>query len=590
MNATVVSNHTPKVVNRLTLLLALILAISPVTAYLTYSWNNLATTLEGNLKMQAFALSDFITKQPETWDVAHDRIRAEMDRYIMPENGYTVYDGKDRVLVRIAPSVEGPFLVKSQPIFDFGLPVGRVEGQEPVHDLLLNGLGFFVVSLLLVWVLWVPIRGRLLSELAEAERDVRQQDRYRQALLDNFPFLVWLKGTDGTLLSVNERLVSALDHAAEDEETHSASSMAEISELMLRNDPVDLEPGNPTRREEWVEHKGGRQCYEIYTSAVSLDGAVVGTVGYARDITDAKNYELTLSKAKRSAEAANRAKSEFLANMSHEIRTPLNGVYGMLQLLDSTTLDDTQNEYVSHALKASTRLSRLLSDILDLSRVEADMLELVEREFAIEQQRQGVLELFSTVASEKNLGLEFIIDPDVPERLLGDEVRLRQVLFNLVGNAIKFTEQGFVRVQVSALPCGPQDRTRLLFLVEDTGVGISDDKLQAIFEPFVQGSGTWVRKFEGAGLGLAIVRRLVPLMGGELSIDNSGEFGITVYVSLPFKTLDTPSSRTDAALRDILPPEGSSLRILLAEDDRTNLFHDKAPDQPWTRRQNSREW
>ncbi|GFK93126.1 Sensory/regulatory protein RpfC [Fundidesulfovibrio magnetotacticus] len=272
--------------------------------------------------------------------------------------------------------------------------------------------------------------------------------------------------------------------------------------------------------------------------------------------------------AKNFAESANRAKSEFLANMSHEIRTPLNGVLGMLQLLDTTAPNEEQKEYILAAIKSSNRLTRLLSDILDISRVEAGKMQVIEAEFEFYNLKESIMELFKSAAKEKKLDLDFTVSPQIPKRLIGDEARLRQVLFNLVGNAIKFTEKGHVVVEASVIQLDDKASCRVLFSVEDTGIGIPDNRLKDLFDPFVQGGDTFRRNFQGAGLGLSIVRRLVSLMGGAISVDNTESGGTTFYFSLPFKlpggkmNIDLEEARLTPGL-----PSETPLRILLAEDD-----------------------
>ena len=309
----------------------------------------------------------------------------------------------------------------------------------------------------------------------------------------------------------------------------------------------------------------------------------VGVTFTATDITERNSIQDKLRTANRDllkataratelatqSQAANMAKSEFLANMSHEIRTPLNGVLGMLQLMETTNLDEEQRSFVSTAINSSTRLTRLLSDILDISRIESGKLVLYETEFEVGALKDSVLELFAPIARQKKLELNFQLAESVPRQVIGDEMRLRQILFNLVGNAIKFTEQGQVAIEISALPCGAQQGCRLLLCVRDTGVGIPDERLKDIFEPFVQVDGSYVRQYQGAGLGLSIVRRLTQLMGGTLDVDTEHGEGTTICLSLP---LTLPAVPSEPAHIQPSPPETSSRRILLAEDDEVNLL------------------
>ncbi len=269
------------------------------------------------------------------------------------------------------------------------------------------------------------------------------------------------------------------------------------------------------------------------------------------------------------SQAANKAKSEFLANMSHEIRTPLNGIQGMLQLLRITLLDDEQQQYVTMALKSSTRLATLLSDILDISRIEAGKMTLRKAEFDPLALKDAVMDLFPLAAQEKRIALDFHVHSELPKRLIGDEARLRQILFNLIGNAIKFTARGSVCVDLSPLPFPRRDRLHILLCVSDTGLGIPDDKLNDIFEPFVQADGSYVRNHQGAGLGLSIVRRLVLLMDGSLAIDSQLGEGTTICLAIP---VEQPISLESAPVltRQKTAAQGS-LHILFVEDDQVNL-------------------
>ena len=296
------------------------------------------------------------------------------------------------------------------------------------------------------------------------------------------------------------------------------------------------------------------------------DGKPYRMVGAHADITERKLMEEELIMARDEALGASTAKSEFLANMSHEIRTPLNGMLGMLQLLEASRLTEEQNSYVRMAADSGRRLTGLLTDILELSRLEAGKLDKEERVFGLGEVREATLGLFSRDGRNKGLELEFMLDPALPGSLLGNESRLRQILFNLVGNAVKFTTEGGVRVSARLLTSGGQT-LRVLFSVEDDGPGIPDELLGRIFEPFVQGETSYVRNHQGAGLGLPIVKRLVRMMGGTLAIDNGGR-GLSVCFALPFRRVEAVCPEREEGTCPCL----TGLRILLAEDDPVSML------------------
>jgi two-component system, sensor histidine kinase and response regulator len=416
---------------------------------------------------------------------------------------------------------------------------------------------------------------RGLEALQDLQWEIRDnQARYRD-LLDNQADVLIRRDAEGRLIFVNRAFCRVFGV-----ESSAVLGRPFAPRVLAGDAPAPLAAGGTMRRQRYrqeIETVRGARWFEWEEHAVSLGefgAAEVQCLG--RDITERLHAEQELSEARRQAEAANRAKSRFLAAMSHEIRTPMNGILGITALLADTDLQPEQRTY-AHAIEGSARaLLALIDEILDFSKIEADKLQLNCAPLVLEDCVQDVVELLAPKAYEKGIEIAWSIDPSLPRALIGDEVRVRQILTNLIGNAIKFTDCGGVLVTVGHAHARPRplagDMLAIAVAVRDSGIGIAVESMPQLFAEFEQADGA-VRRHGGTGLGLAISRRLTRAMGGDILVESVPARGstFTALMNLQLVDCDTASSRPEeesGVCHHVLlalekPMERSALRLSL---------------------------
>lgn len=411
-----------------------------------------------------------------------------------------------------------------------------------------------------------------------AEHALQDQLALHQTVIDTIPNAIFYRDPSGRHLGCNKAFVDLVGRPREEIIGRSLAELGSDCEMLNTAAATDrdLIDGRVRlqRFDLTIRHPDGSEIQAVIHKAAfrNTEGRVVGIVGAMTDISDRVAFERELQRAKDAAEAASRAKSEFLAVISHEIRTPMNGVLGMVNLLRETSLDPHQHDFVATIHSSGEALLTILNDILEFSRLDSGRVVVEHEPFDLMRTLDDVMALMGPSAREKGITLD--LDPmgetggEIEHFLVGDVARLRQILLNLVGNAVKFTEEGGVTVSVRAHG-RHKERSVLRFEITDTGVGIPEHARPRLFQSFSQADTSISRRFGGTGLGLAICKRLVELMGGEIGVDSHAGRGSRFWFTLPFAAAIEPWAAPAAA---VAPPTRPArpLEILLAEDNMVN--------------------
>ncbi|MDH4943780.1 PAS domain-containing protein [Sulfurimonas sp. C5] len=383
---------------------------------------------------------------------------------------------------------------------------------------------------------------------------------------------------------VSENVAKILGYTKQEFQTHQIT----YSECIHKDDldkVIQEIRGSLQKNSDYFRHKPYRVVTKSNEVRWLLDyavtqknnkGEITHFISYITDITEQKENELELERAKQTADKANAAKSEFLANMSHEIRTPLNGIIGLTDIVLSTNLTHEQREYLNKVHLSSHALLHVINDILDYSKIEAGKVDIVHTEFQLSDLLNTIVDLFSFQIHNKGLHFEIKIDENVPNILIGDSLRLTQILNNLVGNAIKFTSEGFVHIDIKLLSRNDSDIT-LEFIVQDSGVGIEPIDQKKLFQAFEQGDSSTTRKFGGTGLGLMISKQLTELMGGNIWIKSQVGMGSNFHFTLTFKYKDCPIPEQPSSNENLI--RSSSKQIKLVEAKKALLVEDNITNQ-----------
>ena len=578
--------------------IAAVIAVLLPLGYFATGYQSEVAIVRTEAEINSQLVSEVISVAPTVWEFAPHRLVEVLEkrlRHTEPEIR-TVFNASGRLVAESSDEVQRPLLQERIDVHDSTRKAGTLVITRSLLPLIertavVTLLGLLLAAAVFLCLRILPLRAlrKAVDQLVEtrergrevedalhraqlkemalqlevAEQKSRQQATLK-SLLNAIPDMISYKDVDGKYLGCNNAFARAIGKPVEDIVGLTLDEVWEperATVLRARHEHL-LRTKQGTSGEEWFTFPDGRRALLDHTDLPFSDaeGRPIGAIAVRRDITEKKKAEQDIEDARQLAEEATRMKSQFLANMSHEIRTPMNAIIGLSTLVLKTELNPRQRDFIQKSQGAAQHLMGIINDILDFSKVEAGKLDIDYADFQLE----GLLETVSNLVGEKSrakgLELVFEIMPDVPRQLLGDSLRLGQVLVNFAGNAVKFTEHGEIVISVQ-IDRYERDQVLLRFSVQDTGIGMSAAQTGKLFQSFQQGDASTTRRYGGTGLGLVISKKLAALMGGEVGVQSRPGEGSTFWFTALLGVGAAPPPDV-AATRDL-----RGRAVLVADDN-----------------------
>ena len=579
-------------------LVAVIVAVALPLSHFVSSYQSEVAIVRTEAQINARLVSAIVNANPTLWQfelLRLDDLLAKRSLGSAPEVR-TVLDAGGKVLTESRDTLSRPLLQTRVPVYDSARNVGTLVISRSLLPIIERTAWVALLSILLAIATFVSLRvlplrslrktvdllvqervrsrdlesaldAAAVSELAEQQKAAAETNRQQamlRSLIDALPDLVSYKDVHGKYLGCNAAFARMMGKSMDEVIGRSDSELLEPrrAAIIRARDEELLRTLEPMFFEEWRTFADGTQCWLDVMKAPfrDVDGRLIGLLAIGRDTTQRKKAQDDIRDAKELAEDATRMKSDFLANMSHEIRTPMNAILGLSRLVLKTELTPHQRDFIQKVESSGQHLMGIINDILDFSKVEAGKLELEQADFELQALLDTVADMIAQKSSAKDLELVFDVAADVPRGLVGDSLRLSQILVNYANNAVKFTERGQVVISVR-VQARSGDQVLMRFAVADTGVGLSPEQIARLFDSFHQADTSITRKYGGTGLGLAIAKKLAELMGGEVGVESSPNEG-SIFWFTALLGLDVEHSRQQHAC-----PDYCGHRALVVEDN-----------------------